>query len=168
MWKRSAIAIAVAAALAAGVAWAQRVSLPPGPMQQRANTLCLPCHDPRIIVQQKLDRKGWAKNVDKMIRWGTPVTAEEKEALIDYLAASFPPPAEAGAQLAAGAGVEKVRAACLGCHNAEVITPLRLDRRGWTSVVERQIRYGAKVSAQEREAILRYLSAQYGPSRTAR
>lgn len=166
MWKRNAIAV-LGITLVAGAAWAQRPGLPPGPMQEKARTACLACHDARIIVQQQLDRKAWTRNVDKMLRWGTVVAAEDREALIDYLAANFPPRAEAGAppKLAEGTGVEEVRAACLGCHDASVIVERKLDRRGWTSVLDRQIRWGAKVRTEDREALLHYLQTHYGPAK---
>jgi cytochrome c5 len=52
---------------------------------------CLTCHDADIISQQKLTRTGWTNSVNKMIRWGAAVPDADKEPLIDYLAAQFPP-----------------------------------------------------------------------------
>ena len=52
---------------------------------------CLVCHESDIISQQKLSKAGWTNSVNKMIRWGATVPDAEKEALIDYLAAQFPP-----------------------------------------------------------------------------
>jgi len=165
MWKRRVAFLFFAATLAAGAARGQRLGLPPGPMQEKARDACLGCHDARIMVQQRLDRKSWAKNFDKMIRWGAPVAAEDKEALINYFATHFAPAEKpANAPLADAAGVEKVRAACLSCHDAAAFTSLKLDRRGWTSVIDRQIRWGAKVRAEDREAILNYLATNYGTS----
>ena len=169
MWKRSATLIVLVAILAAGAAWAQRAGLPPGPMQEKARTACLGCHDARIILQQQLDRQGWAKNIDKMIRWGTPVEAEDRDALIDYFAGNFGPRANATEtpKLAKGPGLAKVRAACLGCHDAGVIVERKLDRRAWSSVLDRQIRWGAKVRVADRAEILKYLTTRYGPNRAA-
>jgi hypothetical protein len=163
MWKASA-AVLVGVGLCAAVAWGQRQALPPGPMQEKARVACLPCHDARIIVQQKMDRKQWAKNMDKMIRWGAPVEPADREALIDYFAGHFgPEEPPASAALAKAPGVERARAACLGCHDAGVIVAQRLDRRGWDAVLARQIRWGARVQAAERQALLDYLVANYGP-----
>ena len=58
------------------------------PLYKRA---CLTCHEDDLIVQQRLTRTGWARSVDKMIRWGAAVPEAEKDALIDYLAARYPP-----------------------------------------------------------------------------
>ena len=52
---------------------------------------CLVCHEDDLIEAQRLSREGWTREVDKMIRWGAAVPAAEKDALIDYLAARYPP-----------------------------------------------------------------------------
>lgn len=52
---------------------------------------CLVCHEDDLIEAQRLTREGWTREVDKMIRWGAAVPATEKDALVDYLAARYPP-----------------------------------------------------------------------------
>ncbi len=86
---RSALIVAVLA-LAAGLAAGQSPDLPPGPVQEKARTACLECHDAGIILQQRLDQKTWTKEVDKMIRWGATVDAKDRDAFIDYLSTNFP------------------------------------------------------------------------------
>jgi len=63
--------------------------LPPGPMQARATTSCLECHEARIILQQRLSKAAWTKEVDKMIKWGAVVDSNDRDALIDYLSTNF-------------------------------------------------------------------------------
>jgi len=65
--------------------------LPPGPMQAKATTSCLECHEGRIILQQRLSKAAWTKEVDKMMKWGAVVDATDHDALIDYLSANFSP-----------------------------------------------------------------------------
>ena len=65
--------------------------LPPGPMQAKATTSCLECHEARIILQQRLSKATWAKEVDKMIKWGAVVDTADRDALIDYLSSNFSP-----------------------------------------------------------------------------
>lgn len=65
--------------------------LPPGPMQAKATTWCTECHEARIIVQQRLGKLAWGKEVDKMVKWGAVVDAADRDALIDYLSANFNP-----------------------------------------------------------------------------
>jgi len=64
-------------------------ALPPGALQQKARTACLECHDAHIIVQQRLDKKTWTKEVDKMIRWGAVVDPKDRDAFIEYFSAHF-------------------------------------------------------------------------------
>ncbi len=137
--------------------------LPPGPLQEKARKACLGCHTADIIVQQQLNRRVWTREVDKMIRWGAPVAAEDREALIDYLAQHFGPREEEAptAALPSGAGQEKVRAACLGCHDAAIIAQQQLDRRSWERRLDKMIRWGAPVRARNREVILNYLVKNY-------
>lgn len=65
--------------------------LPPGPMQVKATTSCTECHEARIIVQQRLSKAAWGKEVDKMVKWGAVVDSADHDALIDYLSANFNP-----------------------------------------------------------------------------
>ncbi len=64
-------------------------SLPPGPMQEKAATSCTECHEARIILQQRLSKAAWTKEVDKMIKWGAVVDASDHDALVDYLSGNF-------------------------------------------------------------------------------
>ena len=65
--------------------------LPPGPMQTKATTACTECHDARIILQQRLSKAAWGKEVDKMVKWGAVVDPADRDPLIDYLSSNFPP-----------------------------------------------------------------------------
>src|ERR1700758_1962874 len=65
--------------------------LPAGSMQQKATTACLECHEARIILQQRLGKAAWTKEVDKMVKWGAVVDPADRDALIDYFGSNFPP-----------------------------------------------------------------------------
>jgi len=65
--------------------------LPPGAMQAKATASCLECHEGRIILQQRLSKAAWTKEVDKMMKWGAVVDAPDRDALIDYLSTNFGP-----------------------------------------------------------------------------
>ena len=65
--------------------------LPAGAIEAKATTACLECHEARIIVQQRLSRAAWTKEVDKMTKWGALVNPNDRDALIDYLSANFGP-----------------------------------------------------------------------------
>ena len=66
-------------------------NLPAGPMQAKATTSCLECHEARIILQQRLSKGAWTKEVDKMTKWGAVVDPADRDALIDYLSTNFSP-----------------------------------------------------------------------------
>src|SRR5271163_1838428 len=63
--------------------------LPAGPMQAKATTACLVCHEARIILQQRLSKAAWTKEVDKMVKWGAVVDPNDRDALLDYLTTNF-------------------------------------------------------------------------------
>lgn len=65
--------------------------LPSGAMQAKASTTCAECHEARIILQQRLTKAAWTKEVDKMVKWGAVVDASDHDALIDYLSTNFSP-----------------------------------------------------------------------------
>ena len=66
-------------------------TLPPGPGQEAAAAACLSCHEARIIVQQRLSKAVWTKEVDKMIKWGAEVDPKSRDTLIDYFSGNFGP-----------------------------------------------------------------------------
>jgi hypothetical protein len=72
------------------VSRAQSADLPPGPLQAKMKTACLECHDSGIIVQQRLGKAAWTKEVDKMIKWGAVVDPGGRDAFIEYLSENFP------------------------------------------------------------------------------
>jgi len=84
----SALPFSVRAQQPAGTVTAD---LPPGPMQAKATTTCLECHEARIILQQRLSKAAWGKEVDKMTKWGAVVDPADRDALIDYLSTNFSP-----------------------------------------------------------------------------
>lgn len=65
--------------------------LPAGPMAAKAATACTECHEARIILQQRLGKPAWTKEVYKMMKWGAVVDAADRDGLIDYLSTNFSP-----------------------------------------------------------------------------
>lgn len=65
--------------------------LPAGVMKAKATAACLGCHEARIIVQQRLPKAAWTKEVDKMVKWGAVVDSNDHDALVDYLSTNFNP-----------------------------------------------------------------------------
>ena len=90
MCRRSALLAPLLSLACLGVLRAQSPGLPPGPLRGKVTTACMECHDARIIVQQRLDKAAWTKEVDKMIKWGAVVDPGDRDAYIEYLSANFP------------------------------------------------------------------------------
>ena len=90
MSKASSMILAIALA-ATALAQSPNEQLPAGAAKDKAEAACLTCHEARIIVQQRLGKAAWVKEVDKMIKWGAEVDAKDRDALIDYLSTSFGP-----------------------------------------------------------------------------
>jgi hypothetical protein len=86
-----ASAIAVLCWIAPTSAPAQSPEWPAGPVPAKVRTACTECHDSRIIVQQRLSKRAWSKEVDKMIKWGAVVDPEDRNTFIDYLSTNFSP-----------------------------------------------------------------------------
>lgn len=93
MFRARVLAVITLVLASVSLFWAQSQApdLPPGEVQAKTRTACTECHDARIILQQRLSKAAWTKEVDKMIKWGAVVDAKDRDALIDYLSASFPP-----------------------------------------------------------------------------
>jgi hypothetical protein len=90
MCRRSALLVPLLSLACLAVLRAQSPDLPPGPLRGKVMTACMECHDARIIVQQRLDKAAWTKEVDKMIKWGAVVDPGDRDAYIEYLSANFP------------------------------------------------------------------------------
>jgi cytochrome c2 len=54
---------------------------------------CVICHSLEIAVQQRQGPHGWGQLVDRMVSYGMPLTAEERQTLIAYLVRHFGDPA---------------------------------------------------------------------------
>src|SRR6266849_8222802 len=94
MFKPSASVLAVALICALSIAAAAsspNEELPAGPLQEKAAAACGSCHEARIIVQQRLSKAAWTKEMDKMIKWGADVDPKDRDGLIDYFSANFGP-----------------------------------------------------------------------------
>jgi cytochrome c5 len=138
------------------------VELPAGAGLDVLNKRCISCHEADIITQQKLSLTAWTRSVDKMVRWGATVTPEEREVLQPYLAQHFSPRpvASHGSTEAAAATYRRV---CLSCHDADIIEQQKLTPTGWTRSVEKMMRWGAAIRDAEKQSLVEYLAARFGP-----
>jgi len=54
---------------------------PAGPGADVLKSRCVICHETDIITSQKLSLTGWTNSINKMVRWGSQITPEEREVL---------------------------------------------------------------------------------------
>ena len=143
--------------------------LPEGPGAAVLKSRCVICHESDIIASQKLSLTGWTNSINKMVRWGSQITPEEREVLQPYLTANFgPKPAAshptAQNQAAAPSAAEVTyKRACLVCHDADIIEQQKLSKTGWTRSVEKMMRWGASVTEAEKAPLLDYLAGRFPP-----
>jgi len=151
--------LVVAGAVALG---AQGPALPATPGADVAAARCLGCHEADLIMAQRLSPAGWDREVGKMERWGARLTPEERPRLVGYLTREFgvrPTAAHDPAAVAAGEAVFKE--ACRVCHDDDMSAQQRLSAAGWGREVDKMVRWGAKVSADEKPALVAYLTSRW-------
>ena len=93
MWKPNVAKVTVMMAACVPLFWGQSNPMSPfpaGTMQANVTRACTECHDSRIILQQRLNKGAWSKEVDKMIKWGALVEPADRDGFIDYLNRNFP------------------------------------------------------------------------------
>jgi cytochrome c5 len=136
--------------------------LPAGAGADVLKSRCVICHEADIITSQKLSLTGWTNSVNKMVRWGAQITAEERAVLQPYLAQHFAPRPVAS-HGSAEAGAATYKKVCLTCHDADIIEQQRLTPAGWTRSVEKMMRWGAAVSDAEKQPLIDHLASRFGP-----
>ena len=137
-------------------------SLPAGAGLDVLNRRCISCHEADIISGQKLSLTGWTRSVDKMVRWGATITPEERDVLQPYLAQHFAPRPVAS-HPATETGAATYQRVCLTCHAADIVEQQKLTPTGWTRSVEKMMRWGAAMSDAEKQPLVDYLAARFGP-----
>lgn len=68
----------------------------------------------------------------------------------------------AGAQLPDGPGKAETVRLCKQCHELERSVSLRQDRAGWQTTIQKMVNLGAQGTDKEFNAILDYLSTNFG------
>jgi competence protein ComEA len=69
----------------------------------------------------------------------------------------------AWADLPPGPGHDELVKLCGNCHSAEQAASLRQSRSGWEETVSKMVNLGAQGSDDEFEAVLTYLTKNFGP-----
>jgi len=140
--------------------FASAQQLPAGPGADVLKSRCVICHESDIITSQKLSLTGWTNSINKMVRWGSQITPEEREVLQPYLAMHFAPK-PAASHGNTDAGMASYKRACQTCHDTDIIEQQRLSKTGWTRSVEKMMRWGAQVTDADKEPLVDYLVSRF-------
>ncbi|MEZ5289486.1 MAG: c-type cytochrome [Vicinamibacterales bacterium] len=166
MTVRALAAVVVLAAAVTGRAAdarAQPPGLPEGAGAEVARASCLGCHQADVIAAQRLTQGGWDREVAKMERWGATVGTADRPALVAYLAGAFGPvPAVSHDPGVVAAGEKIFAAACRQCHEDEMSQAQRLTAAAWGREVDKMVRWGARVPADDKPALVAYLTSRWG------
>lgn len=157
------LAAVVTGAGPSGAARAQAPALPASAGVEVASAKCLGCHEADLIVSQRLSQVGWDREIAKMERWGASLTTAERTVLLGYLTREFGRRRAVSTDATAVAAGEAVfKEACRTCHDDDLSEQQRLDAAGWGREVDKMVRWGARVSADEKPALVAFLVSRWG------
>jgi mono/diheme cytochrome c family protein len=66
------------------------------------------------------------------------------------------------ATLPAGPGRDVAARACLTCHSSDILRQQRLTEAQWAASVKKMTGWGAEVSEEEKDVLVKYLSSHFG------
>ena len=76
--------------------------------------------------------------------------------------AAAPAPAASAVSSDSGAANATFDRACRACHADDLISQQRLTREGWGREVDKMIRWGARVTPEERSPLVEFLASRWG------
>ena len=134
---------------------------------------CVQCHGMREVQIQRKTADRWRNTVYSMISRGAPLMPDEIEPLTAYLAANYGPgssPSDRDADRSQGENTlpdEPGRAIFLGncstCHSLEMPLALRQSEAQWNATISEMVTYGANITPQEQEILVKYAARYFGP-----
>jgi competence ComEA-like helix-hairpin-helix protein len=89
LWRMKRPGILTAAALTLAAASAAQ-TLPEAPGREMFEAVCSECHEPTKVIGQHKTKAEWQSKVTEMLQEDQDVTQQEREVIVNYLAASFP------------------------------------------------------------------------------
>jgi len=122
--------------------------------EQLQNAACLGCHDLRPIQTAAYDRAGWTTVLDSMIQKGAELKADDKPALVDYLARNHGP-------LPEGPGKAILLNTCTLCHDLGRVRIHTVSRDEWEETLSAMLNEGAMLSDQDFPVLLNYLARSF-------
>jgi mono/diheme cytochrome c family protein len=161
------LAAALLAALPAQSQQPQAIQLPPGDGHDVVARTCTTCHGLNTVLQLRQSADGWRSIVDYMVLHGAPLTPDEADQAVNYLATNFGPGINLPQQttkvsLPDGPGKNLVATNCVVCHGLDRIAAARRTPADWNSVLSRMQFLGAPISGDDKKTIAAYLDMHFG------
>src|ERR1022692_2834571 len=119
--------------LFAGGAWAQGADVPG---KAEAARICIQCHEFERSIAPRQNRAGWQAIMDKMVALGAIGTQKEFDAIVDYLAKTYP-----------GEEVPKIKVN--EARAIELESGLSLPRSQAAAIIEYRTQHGAFKSVED-------------------
>jgi mono/diheme cytochrome c family protein len=132
--------------------------LPAGQAADTVRARCTSCHGIELIVQQRLTREGWRREVEKMTSWGAVIAPDEQDALLDHFAASFGVEPIRTADGTTSKAAALLQARCQTCHDLRLIEQQQLNADGWARELDKMIGWGAALTDSEKEMLVEHLA----------
>jgi mono/diheme cytochrome c family protein len=163
----AAVAALLAAAAPVRAQQPPQIQLPPGEGHDVVARTCTTCHGLNTVLQLRESANGWRSLVDYMVLHGAPMTQDQADQAVNYLATNFgpgvnvPQPATAVA-LPDGPGKNLVANNCVVCHGLDRLAAAKRTPSDWDSVLSRMQFLGAPVSGDDKKTIAAYLDKNFG------
>jgi hypothetical protein len=88
---------------------------------------------------------------------GAQVSVHDSDTIVAYLTTNF------GPNSPPAAGKDLVEGRCVTCHDLTRVVASRRQKADWDAIVANMVSRGASATAEERQTIVGYLAAQFGP-----
>ncbi|MCS7199253.1 MAG: hypothetical protein RMI63_03590 [Caldimicrobium sp.] len=69
--------------------YTKELPLPEGEGKALILSKCNLCHGLDVVINQRLSKLEWEDIVNRMIRWGAPISSREQEIIVEYLYKNF-------------------------------------------------------------------------------
>jgi mono/diheme cytochrome c family protein len=151
------------------------VTLPDGPARRVVLASCTQCHGIDEYGYYAMDREHWAAVIERMktaksgVVEGTTISDEDREILLDWLAAEFGPdseplrrqyvirPLEPSERLDDETALAKLETGCTECHSLDSVRDARLDAEQIRERMTLEISRGAGVLIADAEPLVQWL-----------
>ena len=138
--------------------------LPEGQGRNLLEVSCTSCHNLDRVKRMRTDKESWQQIIQAMRdkRDGAVLSDEDVTTMLDYLVKNQGPANAAPAAAPADAEIKQTLVmACASCHGLDLIEGKRLDKKGWTDIVQGMVAMGAVLSDAQAVIVIDYLAKTY-------